>query len=310
MLYSRSEKKIAKLAAVIVLVMLTSLSVTGSATLVIQIHPDAKLEGYVTQYHSVLLGPSVNSQWKERWINNTAVNVRYREFINWPNGAYGLTQFNGTFERFPTTSDASAFVKNTCNGWNQPFVNISGWVEGYAYNRSTGHLPSVSLECNNFVNDSDNPHGYHDVVQLDDIVIYSAVTPLPLDYSSYFDRKWENSGMIIEWPFSESTNVRGNDVYMGILRNATQPGAVSVTIVEEFTKSQNESKQVYDQYVASRLSEGFTLRPDWVASLNASHNELWSHYEVWSGQNGGHEFTVMYFYSELLGLWEVTTEAS
>ena len=306
---------IRKLAAVIVLVMLTSLSVTGCATLVTQNH-DSKLEGYVTEYHAWLAegnnwnqGAVVFSQWEENWINDTAVNVSYREFYNMTS-AYDLLQTNATLERFPTIADTSAYVKSTCNGLNQSSVNVSDSLQSYIYNRSMGHFPSVFLDYNNVVNGTDHPHNYG-VVQLDDIVIYSAVTSLPLDYSSYYYRLWESNGMIVERPFSESTSVRGgNDVYMGVVQNATQPGAASFSTVEELTKSQNESKQLYDQYVASRLSEGFTLRLDWVASFNASTLPGYGYNEVWSGQNGANWFIVMYRYFTPIQSWEVTTETS
>jgi hypothetical protein len=45
------------------------------------------------------------------------------------------------------------------------------------------------------------------------------------------------------------------------------PGALDVTVVEELTQSQSQSKQLYDSCGAQELSEGFTLRPDWVAQL-------------------------------------------
>ena len=296
--------------AVIVLVVLTLLSAAGCATSVTQNHPDSKLNGFVTEYHTEFAdatnksqGTFVISQWEQKWINDTVVNVRYREEHN-SSTEYYLSQTDDTIQRFATIADASEYMKNTCNGWSQTSEYASEYLESHVYNRSTGHLPSVFLYCSNFVNETHNAHGCS-VFQLDDIVIYSAGTSLPADYSSYYNRLWEGSGMIVDRPFSKSTSVRGNDVYMGIIRNATQPQAVGITTVEELTKSQNESKQLYDQYIASRLNEGFTLRPDWVARLNAS-----GYNEVWSGQNGAHEFTVMYRYFPPVQSWEVTTEAS
>jgi len=64
------------------------------------------------------------------------------------------------------------------------------------------------------------------------------------DYSSELTKYYEAGTAIMERPFTKSINERGNDVYKGVGRNATMPGAGSVTIVVEFTKSQAEAKAV------------------------------------------------------------------
>lgn len=64
--------------------------------------------------------------------------------------------------------------------------------------------------------------------------------------------------MIVERPFTKSTNERGNDVSMGIMRNTSLSQGLAVTTVEELMKSQAESKQLYDKYISQKLSEGFT----------------------------------------------------
>lgn len=135
----------------------------------------------------------------------------------------------------------------------------------------------------------------------------TTVTP-PADYSSYFNKNWESSGMIVERLFTKSINARGNDVYMGIMRNTSLSQGNSVTVVEEFTKSQAEAKQVYDQYVVQKLSEGFSLRTDWVASMKSDPTR--AQYDgMWAGTLGVREFFVFYHYNPEVNSWDVTTQA-
>ena len=82
------------------------------------------------------------------------------------------------------------------------------------------------------------------------------------------------------------------------------PGSKSVTFVKQLTKSQAEAKSLYDKYVALRLSEGYTPRPDWVA--------WWKNLtEVWAGvqYSSGNQFYVMYSYNYGVNSWTLTTEA-
>ena len=103
------------------------------------------------------------------------------------------------------------------------------------------------------------------------------------DYSSYYTKYWQSSGFIVTQPFTQSTNVRGNDVYLGIFKNATLSNAPSMTVVEELAKSEAQAKQVYDNYTAAKLNEGFSLRSDWVAQLKADPNNSQVN-GLWVGQ--------------------------
>ncbi len=76
----------------------------------------------------------------------------------------------------------------------------------------------------------------------------STPTP-PADYSSYYNKLWERSGFIVERQFTKSTNARGNDVYMGIMRNTSLPQGRGVTTVIELTSSKAQSRQLYDKAV-------------------------------------------------------------
>ena len=113
------------------------------------------------------------SQWEEKWINDATVNIRYRYGVN--DSTAG--QFNETIQRFATIADASEFVKSKCDGWKQTSSKyLDLYIESVDFNRSTGRDPSVYFYCNNTVNANNNSVGYS-FFQLDDIVIYSIVTP-------------------------------------------------------------------------------------------------------------------------------------
>lgn len=126
------------------------------------------------------------------------------------------------------------------------------------------------------------------------------------DYSSYYTTSWQGAGGIVTQPFTKAVNVRGNDIYTGSVKNATLSSAVPFTYVMELTKSEAQSKQVYDNYVAAKQNEGFSLRSDWVAEWKAQPG---NYTDIWIGTNGLQQFYVMYRYTPAVSSWEVTTEA-
>jgi hypothetical protein len=93
---------------------------------------------------------------------------------------------------------------------------------------------------------------------------------------------------------------------MGIMKNATLPNAVAMTDVMELTKSKEQAKQVYDNYVAAKQNEGFILRSDWVAAITAGKPKP---ADMWVGQNGQQQFGAYYHYNTDVQSWEVVTEA-
>ena len=93
---------------------------------------------------------------------------------------------------------------------------------------------------------------------------------------------------------------------MGIMKNATLANAPSMTVLTELTKSKAQAKQVYDNYVAAELNEGFSLRSDLVAAATATSPQYSG---IWVGQNGLQQFWVLYQYNSDVQSWEVTTEA-
>jgi len=173
--------------AIIVLVMIASLFVAG-CTNTTSPSPSptptptpTSLKAFVAAYHArfeqeknVNHGLFVFEQWNETWINDTAMNVHYRF------GENGSTvgQYNDTIQRFATIADASEFVKSKCAGWRQnsdsKYLNL--FIESDDFNHTTGRDPTVSFYCNNTVNANNSSVGYS-YFQLEDIVIYSVVTP-------------------------------------------------------------------------------------------------------------------------------------
>jgi hypothetical protein len=76
----------------------------------------------------------------------------------------------------------------------------------------------------------------------------------------------------------------------------------------ELTKSQAGAKQLYDQTVAQKQSEGFVLRSDLVAHAKVQSPFLT---EAWEGQqsNSGLFFSAQYYYESYVGSWVFLTEA-
>lgn len=136
----------------------------------------------------------------------------------------------------------------------------------------------------------------------------STPIPTPVDYGSVLTKQNEAGAGIMERPFTKSTNERGNDVYKGVGRNASLPGAPSITWVIELTKSEAEAKQLYDKYVALRLSEGYTPHPEWVAGWKAK--EAWAGSRYSSGNaRFGNQFYVISSYNSAVNSWTLATEA-
>ena len=139
--------------------------------------------------------------------------------------------------------------------------------------------------------------------------IPTVITPTPPpDYSSYFDQSFESGTSIMDRPFTKSINSRGNEVYKGVVRNASLPKDRGMTTVVELTTSKAQAKLLYDQTVAQKIKEGFTPRYDWIAQDKAAWPWVT---EDWTGQlyGNGQQFGVRYLYSSELLSWELITQA-
>ena len=109
----------------------------------------------------------------------------------------------------------------------------------------------------------------------------------------------------MERPFTKSTNERGNDVYKGVGRNATNPGSSSVTAVVEFTKSKAEAKTVYDYAVDTKGKEGYVFSSEATAYRKSICTQCTA---VWTGYNGNKFFACDYEYDPQFSTWMVTTQ--
>ncbi len=131
--------------------------------------------------------------------------------------------------------------------------------------------------------------------------------PTPVDYSSALTNASESTNFIMERPFTKSINERGNDVYKGVGRNATNPSSHSVTLVKEVTKSQTEAKTVYDDAIATKLKEGYTPAPEEAAAWKPSGCP--DCVAVWMGYKGNSGFFCLYGYDYTVNGWLVTEQS-
>jgi hypothetical protein len=107
----------------------------------------------------------------------------------------------------------------------------------------------------------------------------SNTTTTSADYSSAFTELYKSYNLTMVQPFKKSTNSRENDVYTGVVRNATVPSSPNVTIVIEKTKSKTEAKNVYNATVAAKLKEGYKANGTSAAAYRATK----AYQEVWAG---------------------------
>lgn len=135
----------------------------------------------------------------------------------------------------------------------------------------------------------------------------SKVTPTPnVDYSSILTKRMESTNFIIERPFTKSTNTRGNDVYKGVGRNATQPNSESVTLVFELVGTKAEAKQVFDKEVAIKLNDGYIFDAKETARDKAESPSV---VEAWDGDLGQNWFYCGYRYETTVDSWMVFTQS-
>jgi multidrug efflux pump subunit AcrB len=131
-------------------------------------------------------------------------------------------------------------------------------------------------------------------------------TPIktPADYSSALTEQYESYNLTMERPFAKSTNARGNDVYMGVGRNAT-PGSPRVTIVIEKAKSKAEAKNVYNATIAAKLKEGYKVNRTHTAAYKATK----AYEEVWVGNYSANWFMCNYGQNLILHSWAFSQES-
>ncbi|MGZ4848357.1 MAG: hypothetical protein ACXVIG_01315 [Halobacteriota archaeon] len=135
----------------------------------------------------------------------------------------------------------------------------------------------------------------------------STPIPSPSDKAAALTKSWEAGAAVAERPFSKSTNFRGNEVYIGVFRNATLPGAKPVTITIEFARSEAQAKSVYDSQVAAKQQQGYVLNPDAVTYYKGGVARFSK--EAWAGALYPNYF--LCFYDSQVngqGTWNVVIE--
>jgi len=135
----------------------------------------------------------------------------------------------------------------------------------------------------------------------------------PRDYSSFFANRYESVDSIIVQPFTKAgtSNMRGNDVYRGVIRNASLPGSLSTTIVVELTQSKSQAKQLFDSEVAAKQSLGYVYNSERTTSWKAFEKGAYVQIgEAWIGNdNAGHSFLTATENNTDTGHWLFVTQA-
>ena len=203
------------------------------------------------------------------------------------------------------TSDGTAYQYSPSSTWlDNPLTGVSNTYPG---DKVTG---KIAFEIPQSATPSELTYsdGLNGVVttNLSGVSGASASATPNADYSSYVTSQFENANSTVVQPFTKSTNERGDDVYTGIARNPSASSAVTTMV--ELTKSEAGAKQLYDQTVAQKQSQGFTLRSDWVAQDMAQNPSI---IEDWAGQQSstGQQFFIWYVYDSHVASWMFTTEA-
>jgi hypothetical protein len=146
---------IKKLLAIVVLVMVASLSIAGctnstnnpATSPTPQAH-DPTLEKLIDAYKQEINGnqSTTISAWNVTWNNATSANILFT-FDTSGNSSFGLTatvSVNDTVRSFPTTQDATSFL-TAFDKANYSFRNTDYTSDptSNTYHNATGHYPSV-----------------------------------------------------------------------------------------------------------------------------------------------------------------------
>ncbi len=172
-----------KLLAVIVLVMVASLSVAGctttnnanqtpSATSTAATQHDAFLEKYLAVYKNLHYSNSIAhvQAWQLDWVNSTSARLQFTEL----NKTSNLTNtWDQTWMVFPTTQDATNYV----NAMNLTAYSLASteYPSGGAYQNVTGHAPQIYKDYEYSEGSLLNISSIklHQIVQYDNIVVVS-----------------------------------------------------------------------------------------------------------------------------------------
>lgn len=127
------------------------------------------------------------------------------------------------------------------------------------------------------------------------------MNPRP-DYSSWYngDKMIEQDTgqyMTVEKPFTRSTNVRGNDVYMAVISDSKGNNPSNSSY--ELAKTKAEGLQIFNKTVADKQKAGFTD----ISGRKPNPSDLAS----WGGDLGSQRFYIYYHYDPSVSSWELHT---
>ncbi len=175
---------IRKLLAIMVLVMVASLSVAGctsntnnTATSPSSTH-DALLEKLVNASKQYVYGNASNTvqAWDVTWNNGTSVTILETVKIN-SNGTNVTASSNATVMSFPTTQDATNYLNSfDKTNYSLTSTNYTSDSGTHVYSNVTGHDPSVYKDYSYTEGSILSSLKEHEIIQLDNFIEMATVT--------------------------------------------------------------------------------------------------------------------------------------
>jgi thiol-disulfide isomerase/thioredoxin len=129
----------------------------------------------------------------------------------------------------------------------------------------------------------------------------TATVATPPDYSSHYTTGFSTYNVIVT-PFSLTTSARGNDLYVGVVRNFSQQSAHN-TITLEHCTSEAQAAQIYQTTVTDATNAGY------VARATAPDGFPAPPVQAWQGDYGLSFKSVAYYQDPSVGnAWVVETQ--
>lgn len=116
------------------------------------------------------------------------------------------------------------------------------------------------------------------------------------DYCDYYNNAWGDR--IVEKQFYKTQSDRGNDLYVGVVRNASSQYPATLSL--EHVKTQSDAAKIYTDTVAAAQSAGYMSM---VFSSSEVKPDLFV--ERWQGTTSLNYLHVTYYYSEAVNSWLV-----
>ena len=116
------------------------------------------------------------------------------------------------------------------------------------------------------------------------------------DYSDYYNQAWGDR--IVEKPFHKTKSDRGNDLYVGVVRNASSQYPATMSF--EHVQTQSDAAKIYTDIVDAAKSEGYMSMV--FSSSNLKSDPF---VERWQGTTSLNYMHVTYYYNEAVNSWLV-----